>query len=336
MARLLDELLDVSRMTQNKLQLRKRPFDLRRSAEDSIAAVEARLRDAHLELTCRIADEPICVNGDPARLQQVITNLLDNALKYTPSGGRVWLSVQSEEGQAVVRVKDNGIGIEPSLLEKVFDLFMQTERTLDRSAGGMGVGLTLVRSLVELHGGHVEAYSGGSGCGSEFVFRLPLAAAVLSSGHPETEPLVSGAGEGKLVVVVDDDADNRDMLTALLQLHGYHVRAAASGREGLDLLEQFRPQAALIDIGLPGMSGYEVAEHVRRNLADDQIYLVAVTGYGQREDVQQALERGFDRHIVKPLTIEKLREVLANCSSARPHKVDSGGKPSELVVSEPR
>lgn len=331
MARLLDELLDVSRMTQNKLQLRRRPCDLRRAAEDSVAIVEPRLRQAKLEFTCHIADEPICVDGDPARLQQVITNLLDNALKYTPSGGRVWLSVQSEEGCAAIRVKDTGIGIEPSLLDKVFDLFMQTERTIDRAAGGMGVGLTLVRSLVELHGGRVDAYSGGNGCGSEFVVRLPLSNASLLTTFTDTDPPTAGAVEGKLVVVVDDDADNRDMLQALLQLHGCHVRTACNGHEAVELIGRYRPMAALIDIGLPEMSGYEVAEHVRRTLADDQTYLVAVTGYGQREDVQQALDCGFDRHAVKPLTIDKLREILAHCSSSRTHgsSRDTSGRPHQ-------
>jgi two-component system, chemotaxis family, CheB/CheR fusion protein len=327
MARLLDELLDVSRMTQNKMQLRKRPFDLRRSVEDAIIAVEPRLRETNIEFTCRIADESIGVNGDPGRLQQVVSNLLDNAVKYTPAGGQVRLSVQPEGGEAVIRVKDTGIGIEPSLLEKVFDLFVQTKHTLDRASGGMGVGLTLVRSIVELHGGRVETYSGGSGCGSEFVVRLPLAPAKTQNALPECSPPVPAEGAGKLIVIIDDDADNRDMLQALLQLHGYQAGAAANGPEGVELIERLRPLAALIDIGLPGMNGYEVAEHVRRNLVDEQPYLVAVTGYGQPEDVQQALERGFDRHIIKPLTIDKLRELLAEFSAARPVPASSLAAP---------
>ncbi|HVX10744.1 MAG TPA: chemotaxis protein CheB [Pirellulales bacterium] len=314
MARLLDELLDVSRMTQNKMQLRKCPFDLRRSINDAIAAVEARLRQRNIEFTQRIADGPLYVNGDSARLQQAITNLLDNACKYTPAGGHIWLSAQPEGDEVVVRIKDTGIGIEPALLEKVFDLFVQTERTLDRASGGMGVGLTLVRSIAQLHDGNVEAHSAGTGCGSEFVLHVPAAPPSIGAAA-ENAPVDTPVGQGKLVVVIDDETDNREMLQALLQLHGYHVRSASNGQEGVELIERLHPQAALIDIGLPGMSGYEVAEHVRRNLMDDRTYLVAVTGYGQREDVQQAFERGFDRHIVKPLTIDKLRDVLAECAA---------------------
>lgn len=313
MARLLDELLDVSRMTQNKMQLRKRPFDLRQIVVDAIAAVKPRLESGHLEFTSRVSNEPLYVHGDPARLQQILTNLLDNAVKYTPPGGHIWLSVQTESSQVVIRVKDTGIGIEPSLLNAVFELFVQTERTLDRASGGMGVGLTLVRAITQLHDGSVEAYSGGIGLGSEFVVRLPRVARPSWSGSTEGGHSTSFVGDGKLVVIVEDDADNREMLMALLKLHGYQVQAAGSGQEGVELIERLRPLAALVDIGLPGMNGYEVAEHVRRNLVDDHTYLVALTGYGQPGDVQQALDRGFDRHIVKPLTVDKLMEVLSQC-----------------------
>jgi two-component system, chemotaxis family, CheB/CheR fusion protein len=313
MARLLDELLDVSRMTQNKMQLRKRPFDLRQIVNDAIAAVKPRLESGNLEFTFRVSNEPLYVNGDPARLQQILTNLLDNAVKYTPPGGHIWLSVQPEDGQVVIRVKDTGIGIEPSLLNAVFELFVQTERTLDRASGGMGVGLTLVRAIAQLHDGHVEAHSGGIGMGSELVVRLPRVARPSWSASTDGEQSASFVGDGKLVVIVEDDADNREMLMALLKLHGYQVQGAGSGQEGVELIERLRPLAALVDIGLPGMNGYEVAEHVRRNLVDDHTYLVALTGYGQPGDVQQALDRGFDRHIVKPLTVDKLMEVLSQC-----------------------
>ncbi|HWB13520.1 MAG TPA: CheR family methyltransferase [Pirellulales bacterium] len=310
MARLLDELLDVSRMTQNKMQLRKRSFDMRQIVDDAIAAVQPRIEQGGLGFTCRIADEPLHVNGDPARLQQALTNLLDNAIKYTPAGGHIWLSMQDDGDQVVVRVKDTGIGIEPTLLNAVFDLFVQTEHTLDRASGGMGVGLTLVRSIARLHDGEVEAHSAGIGTGSEFVLRLPRAPGPPWCAPADRKSSPSPAGDGKLVVIVEDEVDNREMLRTLLELHGYHVYTAGTGQEGVELIERLHPLAALVDIGLPGMNGYEVAEHVRRNLVDDHTYLVALTGYGQQSDVQQALDRGFDRHIVKPLTVEKLIEVL--------------------------
>ena len=312
MARLLDELLDVSRMTQNKMQLSKQPLDLRQIVDDAVSAVRPRLENASLDFTCRISDEPLPVNGDPARLQQALTNLLDNATKYTPSGGHIWLSMQPENGCAVVRVKDNGIGIEPSMLHAVFDLFVQTGRTLDRSGGGMGVGLTLVRSIARLHDGDVTVHSDGVGKGSEFVLRIPLQPGLSPCNAAEVQLHQTFAGNGRLVVVVEDDADNREMLKTLLRLHGYEVQTASNGQEGVELIERVHPQAALIDIGLPGMDGYQIAKHVRRNLADDRTYLVALTGYGQREDVQRALDSGFDRHIVKPLTLDKLMEALAN------------------------
>ncbi len=310
MARLLDELLDVSRMTQNKMQLRKRPFDVRQIVDDAIAAMRPRIEQGSLEFTCRIADEPLHVNGDSARLQQALTNLLDNAIKYTPAGGHIWLSMQADGGQVVIRVKDTGIGIEPALLNSVFELFVQTQHTLDRASGGMGVGLTLVRSIARLHDGDAEAHSAGIGTGSEFVLRLPRVVVPNWCASAERAAAAPG-GDGKLVVIVEDEADNREMLKKLLELHGYRVETASTGQEGVELIERLRPQAALVDIGLPGMNGYEVAEHVRRNLVDDHTYLVALTGYGQQADVEQALGRGFDRHVVKPLTIDKLMEVLA-------------------------
>lgn len=220
--------------------------------------------------------------------------------------------MQAEDDEAVIRVKDTGIGIEPALLGTVFELFVQTQRTLDRSSGGMGVGLTLVRAIAQLHEGSVEAHSGGVGLGSELTLRLPKLASSGCTAVEESRPATL-SGNGKLIVVVEDDADNREMLTALLKLHGYQVQVAGTGQTGIELIERLRPLAALVDIGLPGMSGYEVAEHVRRNLVDDHTYLIALTGYGQPGDVQQALDRGFDRHIVKPLTVQKLMEVLTEC-----------------------
>lgn len=310
MAKLLDELLDVSRMTQNKMPMQKRVFNLTEIVTDAVAAVQTRLDVGRYEFTTEIAAEPLWVNGDSSRLQQALTNLLDNAIKYTPPEGRIGLSMQPVDGHVVVRVKDTGIGIEPEVLNTVFDLFVQNHQTLARSSGGMGVGLSVVRSIVELHEGEVTALSEGAGNGSEFVIRLPRAAAPPQLPPPPPADAQPRLARDKLVVIVEDDADNRDMLRALLESHGFAVYAAASGQEGISAIERFAPVAALVDIGLPGIDGYEVAEHVRRNLGE-RIYLVALTGYGQADDVQTALSKGFNRHIVKPLSRDKLAEVLA-------------------------
>ena len=310
MARLLDELLDVSRVTQNKIQMRKRVFNLAEIVDDAVEAIRQRLADGRLEFTRRIAGEPLYVNGDPSRLQQALTNLLDNAAKYTLAGGRIWLSLQAEGNEAVIRVKDTGIGIEPELLGGVFDLFVQTKNTLDRSSGGMGVGLTLVRAIAELHDGEVSAHSAGIGKGSEFAIRLPRVQTPAPSAAIMPPPAIPADGRGNLVVVIEDEADNREVLKALLEAHGFDVVAVGDGREGIAAIEKRRPSAALVDVGLPGLNGYEVAQHVRRILGDDRVYLVALTGYGQAADVEQALGSGFDRHVVKPLSREKLMEVL--------------------------
>ncbi|HVX59445.1 MAG TPA: chemotaxis protein CheB [Pirellulales bacterium] len=322
MARLLDELLDVSRVTQNKIQMRKRILNLADIVEDAVESVRQRIKEGRLEFTQRIAEEPLYISGDPSRLQQMLTNLLDNAAKYTLAGGRIWLSLHADGDDAVIRVKDTGIGIEPELLGGVFDLFVQTKHTLDRSSGGMGVGLTLVRSIVELHGGRVEAHSGGIGKGSEFVARLPRATAPAPSDASSGPPPFSADGRGNLIVVIEDEEDNRDMLKALLEAHGFDVFAAADGQEGIAAIERMRPAAALVDVGLPGINGYEVAQHVRRILGDDRTYLVALTGYGQAADVEQALGSGFDRHVVKPLSRDKLLEILGQrppCDGKQPN-----------------
>ncbi|HJT35986.1 MAG TPA: ATP-binding protein, partial [Pirellulales bacterium] len=331
MAKLLDELLDVSRMTQNKLPIQKRVFNLSEIVTDAVAAVQSRLDEGRYEFVPEIASTPLWVNGDPTRLQQALTNLLDNALKYTPAEGRIVLAMYPDGGEVVVRVKDTGIGVEPELLNRIFDLFVQNHQTLARSSGGMGVGLSMVRSIVELHGGHVAAHSAGAGTGSEFVIRLPRAAAPpqLPIAVAEAQP---SSVRDKLVVIVEDDADNRDMLRALLESHGFAVYAASNGQEGILAIERFSPVAALVDIGLPGIDGYEVAEHVRRNLGE-RTYLVALTGYGQADDVQTAISKGFNRHVVKPLSREKLVEVLSQFLPTDAPPANAPLKDSPLVSS---
>jgi two-component system, chemotaxis family, CheB/CheR fusion protein len=316
MARLLDDLLEVSRVTQNKIELRRSVIDLRTVAEDALRATQADFERHGLTLTTDVETTPLCVDADAARIQQICLNLLNNSAKYTPAGGKVAISLRREGEQAVFRVCDDGVGIAPEMLEGIFELFVQSDKTLDRAEGGMGVGLTLVRSLVEMHGGSVEARSDGPGCGSEFVVRLPLVGR-------DVEPVVRSDlarkpwPRGGRVVIVEDNPDSRETLQHLLELGGYRVITASSGREGVACIKRERPEIAIIDIGLPGMSGYDVARELRADGAAKS-YLVALTGYGQPSDRFAALAAGFDEHLVKPLQPEQLERLLDTADEAKP------------------
>jgi CheY-like chemotaxis protein len=258
--------------------------------------------------------DPMTVLGDAARLQQMLVNLLMNAAKYTPAGGHVRLTLERDADDIFVRVKDTGVGLRPEMLEKVFDLFVQAHETLDRAEGGMGVGLTLVRTIAELHGGSVRAFSEGAGKGSEFTVRLPRAKGMAGQGRSDLAgpavPAPHASRPAPLVVIIEDNADSRRMLEAMLKLDGYRVRTAADGKEGLQAILELRPRFAIIDIGLPGLNGYQVARHVRKNLSKEEVILIALTGYGRPEDRRAVLEAGFDEHLVKPLNPKELVRVL--------------------------
>ncbi len=310
MARLLDDLLDVSRVTQNKIEMRKQPVAIASILVGAVESVRPLLEQNGLKFSEQHANPKITVYGDPVRLQQAVSNLLANAAKYTSAGGEVSLESFQEDAEVVVRVKDNGAGIAADQIKSIFDLFMQSDQTLHRSKGGMGVGLTLVRSIVEQHDGSVTACSDGLGHGSCFEIRLPK----LSETYTQKESLsleasVSPHAGGKVVVVEDQD-DNRAMLKKLIEMEGYEVITAENGPKGLAAIEQHRPNLALIDIGLPGLNGYQVAQQVRENLGNQDAFLIALTGYGQAEDVQTALAAGFDTHVVKPLDPKRLRQLL--------------------------
>jgi CheY-like chemotaxis protein/anti-sigma regulatory factor (Ser/Thr protein kinase) len=249
---------------------------------------------------------PVWVSADPTRLEQVLTNLLANALKYTPAGGEIAVSVAREHRHAVLRVRDSGVGIRPELLPRVFDLFVQGDRSLERTSGGLGIGLTLVRHLVELHGGTVEAASAGAGRGSTFTVRLP---AVTAPPAPVASGPAPAAGVARRVLVVEDNDDAREMLRNLLRLLGHEVHEARDGASGVDEARRLRPDVALIDIGLPGIDGYEVARRIRADVPGAR--LVAVTGYGQPEDRERTRAAGFDVHLVKPVDPDQLQEVLS-------------------------
>jgi signal transduction histidine kinase/ActR/RegA family two-component response regulator len=311
MTRLVDDLLDVSRVSRGRITLRMEPVALAevvvRAVESSRPLLEARRH----KLTVELPDEPVRLEADPVRLAQVVNNLLNNAAKYTAEGGRVRLTAERQVEEVVLRVGDNGVGIAPEMLSRVFDPFSQAEQTLDRSAGGLGLGLTLVKSLVEMHGGRVEAFSEGVGRGSEFVVRLPVSK---WSGEPSVNgsvPAVGPSGSGRRVLVVDDNVDPAESLATVLRMGDYEVRIAYDGLAALDAADQFQPEVVLLDIGLPKVTGYEIARRLRERASLKNVFLVAVTGYGQDEDRRRAEEAGFDAHLVKPADPAALERLLA-------------------------
>jgi two-component system CheB/CheR fusion protein len=311
MSRLLDDLLEVSRVTQDKIELRKTVLDLRPLVEDAVEAAREQMQARQIELSIELDDSPLIVDGDPARLQQIQANLLNNAAKYTAPGGHVWLSARREGDSAVLRVRDDGAGIPPQLIEDVFELFVQSNRTLDRSDGGLGVGLTLVRGLVKRHGGSVTAHSDGEGCGSEFVVMLPLSQQTPESVGPrEVSQMLDTMHHPLRIVIVEDNEDSRMMMCELLEVSGFECQSAADGARGLELIRQTRPDVALVDIGLPELDGLEVARRLRQDPLTRGTHLVALTGYGQREDRQAVSAAGFDTHLIKPVDFDKLLKML--------------------------
>jgi signal transduction histidine kinase/ActR/RegA family two-component response regulator len=321
--RLADDLLDVSRVAQGKIELRKAPTDLTVVARQAVETSKPHLdaRKHHFEIA--FPDEPVWVEGDALRLVQVVVNLLNNSAKYTEPGGQVRLAVERDERSAIVRVVDNGIGIPQDLLPHVFELFTQGDRSGDHSQGGMGIGLALVRRLVELHGGTITVESAGLGKGSEFVVRLPLIPAqpiddipAVQDGHSLSAAEYAVAGQYR-ILVVDDNVDVARCLNMLLSRDGHNVRVAYDGPSALDAANAFRPEVVLLDIGLPRMSGYDVAQRLRRQSGMEEAFLVALTGYGQDDDRQRANEAGFDAHFVKPMDLNSLREVMTRLKSTK-------------------
>ena len=259
--------------------------------------------------------EPIWLQGDSTRLEQVVVNLLNNAAKYTDEGGQIWITVEQERGEVVLRVRDTGVGIAPELLPRIFDLFTQADRTLDRSQGGLGIGLSLVQKLVELHGGTVEAHSAGLGQGSQFIVRLPALSSAGESIIARLETATQPA-ETSRVLVVDDNMDAADMLVMMLQMFGHEVQAAYTGQTALETAVEYQPDVVLLDIGLPDMNGYEVARHLRQQPQTKDVRLIAMTGYGQDSDRQRSQEAGCKHHLVKPVDPRKLQDLPARRGEA--------------------
>ncbi len=305
LARLLDDLLDVARIGGRLIELERVPVDLRTAVEQAAEMERLRLDGKRQRLTVSLPDTPVTVEGDPVRLQQIIGNLLDNARKFTPVEGTVRLSLSDEAGEAVLVVVDNGPGIPPDKLETIFDLFAQASPTLARTQGGLGIGLTLVRQLLELHGGSVSARNEPAG-GARFTVRLPLAEPeVQTDAAPSAEPPV----RAHRVLLVEDNHDARDMQATLLRMLGHEVLEAATGAEGVDAALRHRPDVVIMDIGLPDIDGYEAARRIRRQRGDT-VRLIAVSGYGQPQDRALSHEAGFDAHLVKPVDPAALNEIL--------------------------
>jgi signal transduction histidine kinase/CheY-like chemotaxis protein len=313
LARLVDELLDVSRISRGKISLKKEPIELSRIISQSVEIARPLIDVRKQRLSVDLPQAPVWLSGDPARLAQVIANLLNNAAKYTPEGGRIELSATAAAGEARIVVSDNGTGIEPQLLPRIFDLFVQGERGLDRGQGGLGIGLTLVKRLVEMHQGRVEAQSDGPGKGARFRITLPCISAVhaeTSSEPSEARAVSNPRVYGRRVLVVDDNVDAAESTAAFLRLEGHEVKAVCDGREALAGLNVFDPHVIVLDIGLPGLDGYAIARQLRERGATSHALLIALTGYGQKEDRQRAADAGFDYHFTKPADPREIQSAI--------------------------
>jgi two-component system, sensor histidine kinase len=307
LVRLVDDLLEVSRITRGVIEVKCEPLDLASILRGALDTSRPALQSGAHHVTVDLPDEPVTIAGDATRLTQVFANLLTNAAKYTDDGGRIWIEARQKGERVVVSVRDNGIGIPPGHLTSVFDMFTQVDRSSRRAQGGLGIGLTLVRSLVEMHKGRVEARSDGIGAGSEFIVELP----VLTEGLPNADEYEGPAALPALrILVVDDNRDAAESLGVLLRALGATVKVAYSGREALDMLDRFDADAVLLDIGMPDMDGYDVARRIRQTPQRSGLLLIALTGWGQDEDFRRSRMAGFDHHLIKPPDIGELHKVL--------------------------
>jgi signal transduction histidine kinase len=312
LTRLVDDLLDVSRITSGKVRLKLESLDVAIAVAAAVETSRPLIEARQQELNLTLPPTSVRVKADQTRLAQVLSNLLNNSAKYTQPGGRIWLNVTTEGSDVVFRVRDNGTGIQSDILPRVFDLFTQADQSLDRAQGGLGIGLTLVRRLVEMHHGTVHAYSKGPGDGSEFVVRLPVLIV-----EPTLEPTSTGPSptnslcSKRRVLVVDDNLDTAESLAMLIQVDGHIVRTANDGLAALKAFAEFRPDVVILDIGLPNMNGYEVARRLRDQHQENEFLMAALTGYGAPEDRNRSEKAGFDNHLVKPVGLDDLRRLLS-------------------------
>jgi len=316
LTRLVDDLLDVSRITRGKITLAREPMDVRTLIERAIENVEPLIQVRGHRFTVQLPEVPLRVDGDPTRLTQALANVLGNAAKYTDGTGHIDLRCEEQEGHVLIRVRDDGIGIPADLLPRIFELFTQLDRRVGSSSGGLGIGLALVRRLVEMHGGRVSAHSEGAGRGSEFVMMLPLLASDAAAARTETAGPDSAPGPvSRRILVADDNADALESLAVLLKLSGHEVFSAPNGAAALEAAAEHRPEVVLLDIGMPLLDGYEVARRIRAQTWGRSMMLVALTGWGQDADRLRSREAGFDSHLVKPLDLARLTQVLEELSA---------------------
>jgi signal transduction histidine kinase/CheY-like chemotaxis protein len=333
LVRLVDDLMEVSRITRGKIELRRERTDLARVLSTAIETSQPLLDAAGHELAVDLPPGPLPLDADPMRLAQVFSNLFNNAAKYSERAGRIEVRARREDGEVVVSVRDQGIGIEAPMLPHIFEMFTQVDGTHRRSQGGLGIGLTLVRSLVQLHGGSVAAHSEGIGHGSEFVVRLPLA--VGEQPVAARRELVAGAAAPMRVLVVDDNRDAADSLGVLLGFLGYEATVAHDGASALRDIERVDPALVLLDLGMPEMDGYEVARRVREQPRWRHVVLVALTGWGQEEDRLRSRDAGFDHHLVKPTDMHNLQELFAEVAG-RMAAASAGMPPPATLAAAPR
>jgi CheY-like chemotaxis protein/two-component sensor histidine kinase len=313
LSRLVDDLLDVSRITSDKIELRKERVDLSAVIRTAVETSRPAIDGAEQQLAIELPPGPVVLYADPVRLSQALSNLLNNASKFTPARGAIHLSTELEANHVAIRVRDTGIGVAPAMLPLIFDMFTQADRSLEKRQGGLGIGLTLVKSFVEMHGGTVEARSSGLGKGAEFVVRLPVR---LDGAEVETSVTAADVDARLIparqrILIVDDNEDGAETLGRLLRTMGNDVRTAADGLAAVEVAADFRPHAALLDLGLPRLNGYDAARCIREQSWGRNMLLIAMTGWGQDADRQRSREAGFDHHLVKPVDLDALERLLA-------------------------
>jgi PAS domain S-box-containing protein len=315
LVRLVDDLLDVSRISRGKIVLRKERIALASVVDTAVEACEPLAKQHQDELVVTLPDDTVYVDADKTRLAQAITNLLNNAVKYSDRGTRILLTVEHEGTEAVIRVKDAGVGIPADMLPRIFDMFTQVDRSLEKSQGGLGVGLTIVKRLVEMHGGSVEASSEGPGRGSEFVIRLPVVLSVINGHSEQAGEATSPPSARRRILVVDDNNNAASSMAMMLKMMGNEVRTAHDGLEGVEAAEAFRPDIVLLDIGMPKLNGYETCRRIREQSWGKNTVMIALTGWGQEDDRRRSLEAGFNFHLVKPVEPAALERLLADLKS---------------------
>ncbi len=320
LAHLIDDLLDVSRITTGKIRLRREIIDAAAILDRARDSAQPLISSRKHELICNYASGSLWLDADPTRLEQIVLNLLSNAAKYTPTGGRIELSARLSKAEILITVRDNGIGIAPQRMPEMFQLFAQGERSIARSEGGLGIGLTIVQRLVEMHGGRIEAQSDGQSCGSTFTVCFP--AATISAPSSTKNGVTMQSMPGRRVLIVDDNIDTAQALARLLMRAGHEIALAHEGHQALVRAREQSPESVILDIGLPGMDGFEVVRRLRAEACCADAVIIAVTGYGQPEDRQKSIEAGFDHHLVKPVDLDELQMLLnqpqprAHCLSA--------------------